>query len=41
MKLILYDHTKFKDDSVPLSFQSFGRILGYHDENCMKKAKYH
>ena len=24
-----------------LSFQIFGRILGYHDENCMKKATYH
>ena len=22
-----------------ISFQSFGRILGHHDENCMKKAK--
>ena len=22
-----------------LSFQYFGRIVGYHDENCMKKVK--
>ena len=30
MKLILYGHTKFKDDSVPLSRSSSGPIMTRH-----------